>query len=672
MQGTLVRPVARYPGNVATDAALKVAANRVQATLVSAIGSGDTLITVSNASRLVPDMLLSIDSEIVSVTSINGNILTVVRGFDGTFPAPHPSGRTLNANIVAWHHNALAAEIEAIETALGPNLSNISGDAANTLAGRYAWAQTPGGTLTGGSVNTVTLTPVPPGVNGTDKRHYVYVSGGTGAPEPVLIVGGTAVAGAASGTILFTPVNNHTGSWSIGTATAGGQEALQQTCYSPNAAGIVSYGPGEHHIYAPVCLLRGGVGLTGAGIHVTQLTQHTQNTDFIQVGDNVDRISGLTVSDLSLAPHSSMTAGTSGYGINVRFAGAVRIDNVRIYAGNKIWRGMNLHDVVIGEICHSLIEQTVDRGIVVEGEADVILGGRGNSDIKIWLTIVALPGSDALFIGDYSVAHYIFQNEFYGMKSAYGINISPTIPGSYNYFIRDNDISTSPADGGVNAGGIRLAQYVSADLSGNDAGSSAARPAIMIEGSDSDARIVGFMYIGAETAIRNYGRLQLVGGAFNGMNQALDAIKVESTATLTNISGCVFYQYAGQPIRLDNNAANICISGNNFKSSPGVPVGWLGTPKHMVAAANTGIDDLIATVASAATITIGSNPEFVITGTTTILNINGGWDGRRVHFTKPNVGDVTVGSAGGGNVQGAHVLTGYGTLTLVCTDGVWF
>jgi len=79
MQGTLVRPVARYPGSVVTDASLKVAANRVEATLRGNVGSGDTIFTLGDTSRIVQDMLLSIDSEIVSVSSVSGNNITVVR-----------------------------------------------------------------------------------------------------------------------------------------------------------------------------------------------------------------------------------------------------------------------------------------------------------------------------------------------------------------------------------------------------------------------------------------------------------------------------------------------------------------------------------------------------------------------------------------------------------------
>ena len=253
MQGTLVRPVARYPGSVATDQSLKVAANRVQTTLRSNISSGDTIITGGDASRLVPEMLLTIDSEIVSISSISGNNLTVVRGFDGTFASSHAAGTTMRAEVDAWHHNALAAEITAIEQALGPNLGNIGGG----TGGGITWltstnfdfqAQNPGVALAAGA-NSITLSPVPAGVSGTNTKHYLYVSGGTGAAEACLIIGGTGVAGAPSGTIVIQCANAHTGAWTIQSATKGIQEAEKSLS---SGGGKVTLPAGNLQMRAPI------------------------------------------------------------------------------------------------------------------------------------------------------------------------------------------------------------------------------------------------------------------------------------------------------------------------------------------------------------------------------------------------------------------------------------
>jgi hypothetical protein len=236
-KGTLVRPIARYPSSVADDESLKIGTNQVQTTLVMPAGPGDTIFRVSDTSRLVTDILLSIDNEIVSVDAIDttsGNV-TVTRGFDGTIPSAHNAGSSLRAYITAWHHNALAEEIKAIEALLGPNGGNInpSTESIFYLAQKYNFgAQTPGGSLTVGS-NVITLTPVPPGVNGANTGYRVWISGGTGAAEAALVTGGTAVAGAASGTLIVTCANSHSGAWTISSGSGGIQEAI----FSMPAAG---------------------------------------------------------------------------------------------------------------------------------------------------------------------------------------------------------------------------------------------------------------------------------------------------------------------------------------------------------------------------------------------------------------------------------------------------
>jgi hypothetical protein len=86
--------------------------------------------------------------------------------------------------------------------------------------------QSPGGTLTAAVGASITLTPVPLGVNGSDTGHYVYISNGTGSAEAVLITGGSATSGATTGTLTFTPANNHSGAWTVSSATGGLQEGI--------------------------------------------------------------------------------------------------------------------------------------------------------------------------------------------------------------------------------------------------------------------------------------------------------------------------------------------------------------------------------------------------------------------------------------------------------------
>ena len=219
-------PAAVFPGGVATDAQLTVGVNRLQTSLAVPLSAGSTTMTVTDASSIPANVQLTIDTEIVEVTAPpTGNQVAISRGFDGTAAAAHLTGTPVSGFINAWHHNALASEIKAIENALGPNLSHLAASPWVVAAGFNFATQSPGGSLVVGN-NPITLSPVPLGVNGVDAGHYVYISGGTGTAEAALITGGSAVGGAPSGTLIIQCANTHSGAWTISSATGGVQEAV--------------------------------------------------------------------------------------------------------------------------------------------------------------------------------------------------------------------------------------------------------------------------------------------------------------------------------------------------------------------------------------------------------------------------------------------------------------
>jgi hypothetical protein len=97
--------------------------------------SSDTSILAANATGIVPNSTVTIDNEKIAICNVSGNTLTVGksscpnvdgRGFDGTSAASHANGALVSLNIDAWHHNAMKAEVEAIESALGVNLGNVT------------------------------------------------------------------------------------------------------------------------------------------------------------------------------------------------------------------------------------------------------------------------------------------------------------------------------------------------------------------------------------------------------------------------------------------------------------------------------------------------------------------------------------------------------------------
>ena len=260
-------PAAAYPGRVATSSDLIVAVDQQQTTLLLPMGVSDLTATVLDPSSIKAFNLLSIDSEIVkTIGPPAGNVVPVSRGFDGTLPAAHGSGAIVAGFIDAYHHNALVAEVEAIETFLGPNGINLP--SASSQQGPIPFPpQTPGGNLVVGA-NVITMTPVPKGVNGTDVSHYLWISGGTGTAEAALITGGSGVAGQPSGQIIITCANAHSGAWTIATATSGVQEAI----VAAGAPAHIVMPAGVLPMHGPVFVPIGGYVIEGQGQTNTTLT----------------------------------------------------------------------------------------------------------------------------------------------------------------------------------------------------------------------------------------------------------------------------------------------------------------------------------------------------------------------------------------------------------------
>lgn len=270
-----------YPGAVTTDSQLKVAVNGLTTLLTSAINTSQTNLTVSACAGFVANVLISIDSEIMPVVSCSGTSMVVSsRGYDGTTPSAHAAQSQIGAFIDAWHHNAMKAEVEAIETALGPNLSNVAIGGIYP-AGKYNFAPlSPGGSITAGS-SMLTLTPCPVGLSGSDAGHYVYISGGSGGAESALITGGTCTSGASSGTVTFTAANNHSGAWTVSSATGGGKEAQESAA---STGGVIIYAAGVTPIHAPLIVDSSYITVQCAGQQSSTLMADLAVTPVIQFG----------------------------------------------------------------------------------------------------------------------------------------------------------------------------------------------------------------------------------------------------------------------------------------------------------------------------------------------------------------------------------------------------
>lgn len=165
--------------------------------------------------------------------SVNGAAELICGGGGG---GGTPPGAPLNS----FQYNSASAFGGAIgfnySAGAGINPGIVNGDDINrvvTVTPDFNFTACPSGcnstisptTIAAGS-NTITLTPVPLGVNGTNNPHFLQLSGSGSPTEYVLLSGGTAVSGAASGTIIFTAAFAHASNPpTIASATTGIQEA---------------------------------------------------------------------------------------------------------------------------------------------------------------------------------------------------------------------------------------------------------------------------------------------------------------------------------------------------------------------------------------------------------------------------------------------------------------
>ena|SRR5690625_4323891 len=96
------------------------ASNNAVAKLSSNINSSQTSLTVDDAS-IFPDapFLITVNDEIMRVTRVSGNSLTVQRAREGTSASSHNAGSNVENNFTAGTYQALVNEIEALKQQSG-------------------------------------------------------------------------------------------------------------------------------------------------------------------------------------------------------------------------------------------------------------------------------------------------------------------------------------------------------------------------------------------------------------------------------------------------------------------------------------------------------------------------------------------------------------------------
>jgi hypothetical protein len=151
------------------------------------------------------------------------------------------------------------------------NLANI-----RYVTASWNWAQTPADNLATPGPVTIHLSPCPLGIDTASTSNFyiykVYISG-QGTPEAVTVTGGTCTPGASSGTITVSTGNAHAAGYTVGSATAGIQEAWNDawtsdtptTANSAVAPYVKLVADTTYNVFASIYLRGKGGVLDGAG-----------------------------------------------------------------------------------------------------------------------------------------------------------------------------------------------------------------------------------------------------------------------------------------------------------------------------------------------------------------------------------------------------------------------
>lgn len=252
-------------------------------------------------------------------------------------------------------------------------------------------AQTIAQSLTGGVGASITISPVPLGVNGSNSGHYLQIVDWVAGNEIVLITGGTATSGSSSGTLTFTPALSHaSGNWSIKSATTGIQEILIQAA---SARGVATLKPksGGYSLYGPITMppYTSLVGI-GEGCHRSQFHYGTSDDSFKQQygvtlscywnhgsssGAQITMGTGSVIANLNFNyPNQSATNVPVVYPptIKIDAVSGIHPDHCKIYEVFFV----NAYHAIEAEVSHSRMHVKgaygcpIHRGITISGASD--------------------------------------------------------------------------------------------------------------------------------------------------------------------------------------------------------------------------------------------------------------------------------------------------------------
>jgi hypothetical protein len=389
--------------------------------------------------------------------------------------------------------------------------------------------------LSSAGANTITLTPCPKGLGGSDVSHPVYISGGTGTAEAVGIAGGTCTPGADTGTIEVTTANTHTGAWTVTSATAGMREAC-------GLSGSIHVPMGTYAIHAPiVCANPTAIQGVSQGDSILACSNLLTSPMFAPTGTGEGyRWNGLTL---------DMTSCPSAGGISLA-AQTIRpwIDGMRvIYPTGGTATGKALYLEGPGEVhVSNFIVNRAGYCVDIQGDNASGPGTENFFDVVVCdsptISGFRILRTTAADVGAYYLTKVKITNpEGY---TAHGFDFTSSVANTASVLfctqcIADN-IKGGPA---LNIHNQAAQHYVNSWFVSGALTYSAGHSGIRIDGTTTEINVLDVQSQGHADGLSlgdTVTSLRVVGGKYSGVDLACAvgascAIHIDSTATLNNI-----------------------------------------------------------------------------------------------------------------------------------------
>lgn len=476
-----------------------------------------------------------------------------------------------------------------------------------------------GCTINAGSPSTITVAPVPLGVNGANTSYNVYISGGTGTAEYCPVSGGSAVAGSASGTLTITCIHAHSGAWSVQSDSAGIAEASQATAGNTEIltpAGFIA-------INGPFTLIGAGQSLVGQGSYGTVLLrQYSDSTDMV-----------------------SLTGGTNlrnmGFGSNT--GGLITGGMIFVTGSDSVLYNLRLIDASTSTCSARFITVSAAARILIDyinaGEATTYgvywTGSSGGTMTNINIGSTA-TNMVAIYEESGSLNGSVWNLQTQGSNSI-TFAMSPQSGHQVSEQIIDNVTLDSAHQAGLYAiagsgtiGGVTLSNFrisvfgspvivsgvVDLTLNGFDV-------AVVTNNSGAgQIRVIS----GTNVQIRNS---QIInGGGITGYNGIIASeggatvagLQIENSVVCKILVNGILDTGCGFGIFVGAGATNyLQITGNDLGGT--TPLSDSSTGIRKVISKNLGVDNLIPTVTSASTLALPVNPNFILNGGTGVTAV---------------------------------------------------